>query len=249
MMTNNLSIGISLTCFKRADYLQEVLDSLKTSINKSNSNFIFYPHIDYNNDKVVDLIKSVDWIPTQYVCNKPPVGCNTNTRNAIQSAIQYHDAIIHLEDDTVLSEDAIDYYIYALNKYQDDPKIISVSGYNKTDYQNTDNYYETFTEQFFCCWGCAFWKSKIDIILNNWTKQLLFMNPQSWDSHLQENLFKNRYSQVRPVISRIQNIGAKNGTYVHDPVWHYYNHRSPYTSNDMKHPVYNSWKDYAENNK
>lgn len=247
-MTTNLNIGISLTCFKRADYLQEVLNSLKKSISLTKHEFKFYPHIDFNNDKVVELVKSVDWLPVEYVCNKPPVGCNSNTKQAIEHAIQHHDAIIHLEDDTVLSEDALDFYIFALHKYKDDDKVISVSGYNKTENINSEDYYSTFTEQFFCCWGCAFWRSKIDPVLSNWTKQLAFMNPQSWDSHLQENLFKNRYYQVRPTISRIQNIGAKNGTYVHDPVWHYYNHRSPYTSNDMKHPRYNSWKDYAENN-
>lgn len=249
-MTTNLNIGISLTCFKRADYLGEVLDSLKKSLDNYhyNNNFIFYPYIDYNNDKVLNLITSIDWIPTKYTCNKPPKGCNTNTRNAITDSIKHHDAIIHLEDDTVLTEDALDFYTYSLDKYQNDEKVISVSGYNKTEELNENDYYAIFTKQFFCCWGCAFWKSKIDIILNNWTQQLNFMNPQSWDTHLQENLFKNRYYQVRPFVSRVQNIGAKNGTYVHDPVWHYYNHRSPYTSNDMKHPQYNSWIDYAENN-
>lgn len=249
MKTNNLSIAISLTCFKRADYLKEVLDSLKASVDHTGyQDFIFYPSIDYYNDQIYNLVSEIDWIEKKIVCNKPPLGCNKNTQQAIFRAIENHDAVIHLEDDTVLAKDALGFYVYAIEKYANNDQVISVSGYNKTDEPDNNKYYDTFTEQFFCCWGCCFWKNKFSTISNNWTNQLNFMNPQSWDSYLQENVFRNKYYQVRPVISRVQNIGAKNGTYVHDPVWHYYNHRSPYTSNDLKHKQYNSWKEYAEDN-
>lgn len=250
MEQNKFQIGISLTCFKRADYLSQVLDSLKKSLEFSSyrDSFRLYPSIDFKNNSVVDLIKNIDWIDTNFIINNPPIGCNRNTKQAVQRAIQDNDAVLHIEDDTVLSYDALDFFVYALDKYKDDPQVLSLSGYTKTESINEEQYYATICEQFFCCWGCCFWKSKIDTILNNWTNQLDFMNPQSWDTHIQETLFKNRYYQVRPVVSRIQNIGAKNGTYVHDPVWHYYNHRSPYTSNDMKHTQYNSWMEYAKNN-
>lgn len=249
MTTNKTDLGISLTCFKRADYLKQVLDSLREALLYVGSNhFILYPHIDYNNDNVVKLIDSIDWIETHKICNKPPVGCNKNTLEAISRCAQNHKFILHLEDDTVLSKDALGFYLYLLGKYQDDPKVLSVSGYNKTESLNEEEFYQHFTEQFFCCWGCAFWQSKIDTVLQNWTPQLNFMNPQSWDSYLQEKLFANRYYQARPIVSRVQNIGAKNGTYVHDPVWHYYNHRSPYTSNDLSPTIYNTWKEYAKNN-
>jgi len=250
MKNTDIDLGISLTCYKRADYLKQVIDSLKESLSYyGKHNFVFYPHIDYNNDAVLKLIEDIDWIETKITCNKPPVGCNKNTQEAITEAINNHEAILHLEDDTVLAYDAIDFYVYSLCKYENSNSVISISGYNKTEELDSNNYFSVFDEQFFCCWGCAFWKSKKDIILDNWTKQLDFMNPQSWDSHLQENLFKNKYSQVRPMISRVQNIGAKNGTYVQDPIWHYYNHRSPFTSNNLRSTPYPTWKEYAENNK
>jgi hypothetical protein len=247
-ISNNFSIGISLTCFKRADYLDTVLKSLKKAIEYigSDNTFVFYPSIDYNNDKVVKLITDIDWVETKYICNKPPIGCNKNTLQAISRAIKDHDAVLHLEDDTVLSEDALGFYLYSLEKYKDDPEVLSVSGYNKTEELNDNEYFTLFQEKFFCCWGCAFWKSKAKTILQNWTPQLNFMNPQSWDTYIHENIFKNKYFQVRPKLSRVQNIGAKNGTYVHDPVWHYYNQRSPYTSTDITTTIGKTWKEYAK---
>lgn len=249
MKKNKIDLGISLTCYKRDDYLNQVLSSLKEAIKYTGINtLILYPNVDLGNDKVLKLIEDIDWIEKKIEVNKPALGCNKNTKAAISRAIYNHEAVLHIEDDTVLAHDAIDFYLYALDKYKDNTDIISVSGYNKTEEINIDAYHETFIKKFFCCWGCAFWRSKIEIILNNWTPNLNFMNPQSWDSYLQDNLFKNRYSQVRPVISRIQNIGAKNGTYVHDPVWHYYNHRSPFTSDDLKGQINLTWEEYAKNN-
>lgn len=240
--TNKLSIGISLTCFRRLDYLTQVVGSIKKAIEyTSYKDFIFYPSIDYYDDSIVNYLSSIDWIPTAIVVNKPPIGCNRNTYQAITNAISKHDAVIHLEDDTVPTKDSLEFYVHMLHKYQDDPDTISISGYNKTISNSSENYYATFKEKFFCCWGCAFWTKKIDIILNNWTNQLNFMNPQSWDSYLQENLFKDRYYQVRPHISRIQNIGAERGTYVQNPIWHYYNHRSPFTSDNIIAPKDVTW--------
>jgi hypothetical protein len=249
MNKKNIDLGISLTCFKRADYLKQVLDSLKESLNYyGDHSFVLYPNIDYHNKEVVELVEKINWIETKITCNNPPIGCNRNTKEAIKKVSENHETILHLEDDTVLTYDAIDFYVYMLIKYANSNSVISISGYNKTEELDKNSYFSTFEEKFFCCWGCAFWQNKIKIILDNWTSQLGFMNPQSWDSFLQENVFKNKYFQARPIVSRIQNIGAKNGTYVHDPVWHYYNHRSPFTSNDLRLNSYPTWKQYAENN-
>ena len=59
-------------------------------------------------------------------------------------------------------------------------------------------------------------------------------NSMSWDSYLNENVFvPNNLHQITPLISRIQNIGAENGTWIHDPNFHQLYHHSPYTSNDL----------------
>lgn len=235
-MPNDLDIAISVTCYKRLDYLSNMFGALHQSLSLANKNDIpIYISIDYYHDSIVRYINSLSQFNKITVVNNPSIGCNKNTKQALELAITKHDAIIHLEDDTIPTRDAIDFYIENLNKYKDESSIISISGYNKTTTLEPEKHKEIFKKSNFICWGCAFWKNKFDIIINNWTPfQDRDNYSTSWDTYLNEQVFqKLGYYQIRPIISRIQNIGAKNGTYIHDPVWHHSNHRSPYTSNDI----------------
>lgn len=245
--------NISLTCFRRPDYLSEVIDSLQKSIKYSKldlSKTSLYVNIDGDNKEVVDLINSIDFIPKNVIQNIPSIGCNKNTFETINRAINDSDYLLHLEDDTVLSEDAIEYFLYMFEKYKDNERVICIGGYNKTDFLDPDNLYVSFIENFFSCWGCGFWNHKWPIFRDGWTNQLSVNNPQSWDSYLQDNLFATgkKYQQVRPKISRIQNIGAKLGTWVIDPIWHEFNHKSPFTSDNIEQSHKHSWATHAKDN-
>jgi hypothetical protein len=235
-MQNNLDIAISLTCYKRLDYLTRVINSLLDSLQSANAmNTKVYISIDYHDDAIYRYISSLNLDKT-IIVNKPSIGCNANTEQAIRLALNRHDATIHLEDDTVLAKDGIAFYTTMLNEYKDHPQIISVGGYNKTINLNPTEYDQVFTDCGFVCWGCAFWKHKSEPILTNWTTMKNASNNTiSWDTHLNKNVFqKLKYLQVRPMISRIQNIGVFNGTWTtSDEDWHNKNHRTPYTSDDV----------------
>lgn len=233
-MTNNLNIGITFTCYKRLNYLQEVLTGLQNSFKYSNIYLPILFSVDYYDDSIPNYIRNIDWADISIVINKPSVGCNKNTKLALSMGLHEYDAIIHLEDDTVPSKDAIDFFVKNLIKYKDDETVYSIGGYNRTIDWDRTLLHETKKSCGFTCWGCAFWKHKSDILLNNW---IPIMNREnysiSWDSHLNENVFvPNNLCQITPYISRIQNIGSKDGTWVHDADFHANNHYSPYTSND-----------------
>jgi hypothetical protein len=216
-MTPN--IGITLTCYKRLDYLLQVLDSLKKSVDYAQYNKLkLYVSIDYFDDTIINSLQNINWIPLRYTVNRPPFGCNKNTKNAILMGLSENDAIIHLEDDTVLSVDAIDFFIKHLTNptYLDDPNILCVGGYNRTDELSKENLNEVVLHNDFVCWGLAFWKHKINTLLNNWTPLITRTHDyESWDSYLNRIVFKqnSHFKQLRPLVSRIRNIGAKDGTY------------------------------------
>jgi hypothetical protein len=240
-------LTITLTCSNRADYLKEVIDTIRDA-DKTDIEILFLPSIDYKSQKVVDIISNVDFIEKDVYIHNPRLGCNQNTLFAINRGIRYDfsDYVLHLEDDTPISKDALQYFMYCFKKYDDDKNILSVGGYNKTEDFDESEIYEIFTQNFFSAWGCGFWKSKWDIFVKNWSKSNSNFD-MSWDSYIHEVLFvKELFHQARPKISRIQNIGALNGTWVQDPVWHYYNHRSPYLSNDFEGNI--DWIQYAKNN-
>jgi hypothetical protein len=83
----------------------------------------------------------------------------------------------------------------------------------------------------------CFWRHKFDIFLNNWTPDCnRENNSSSWDTYLDENIFQNKdmnFYQIKPSISRIQNIGAIDGTWVPSIDFHTVNHRSPFTSDNL----------------
>jgi len=242
------TLSISLTCCRRPEYLQQVLDAISKA-DKSDIDIKLFTSVDKIDPKVVEIASSYQSVNIGYLnINDPPIGCNQNTKRAIQIAHQsgHSPYILHLEDDTVPTLDCFQFFMYAFEKYSEDPRTISIGGYNKTEDMEDEKIYGTFSEPFFSAWGCGFWSHKLDIIYNNWTPSKI-NGGVSWDSHLSDILFeKQKYLQVRPTISRIQNIGAEKGTWVMDSMWHYYNHRSPFLSNDFTGNI--DWKNYAENN-
>jgi hypothetical protein len=246
---SNTNISISLTCFRRLDFLQTVVNSLLSS-NMEDISIKLFASVDYFNDDCVSYLRSLN-IDKIITLNKPPIGCNHNTLLAIDQAINsnYSNYVLHLEDDTVLTKDALQYCKYAFEKYKDAESVRSITAYNKTDNIDENEIYSTIEQTFFCAWGCGFWTHKWTDIKNNWIKYLSPRNGgMSWDTHLNKTLFAKgpKYIQIKPNISRIQNIGATNGTYVSDAIWHYYNQRTPTTSDDIKTKI--NWIDYAKNN-
>lgn len=237
---NHKKIGISLTCYKRADYLEQVLDSLYASITYANLDTFrtkLYVSIDYYDDTIPNMIRAIDWISRKFTINNPSIGCNANTKQAILMSLNDNDATIHLEDDTVLTKDGISFFIKCLQEYHDDPTIISIAGYNRTNSLENADLSEVIKQKHFTCWGCAFWKHKFDIFNNNWTQDLNRENrSSSWDTHLDQNIFQKdniNFYQIKPAISRIQNIGAIDGTWVPSESFHESNHKTPFTSDNV----------------
>lgn len=68
-------------------------------------------------------------------------------------------AYIATEDDNVFSPCFLDYMNHALERFSDDPKILSISGYNHVDFYN-QNGYSTYLSKDSCAWGIGLWKEK-----------------------------------------------------------------------------------------
>lgn len=242
-----LPIGISMTVYKRLDYTQQVLESLKKSIEYSGYKYLtLYISVDFFDNSIINYIQTIDWIDVKYMINNPPFGCNKNTKNAMLMALSHNDAIIHIEDDTVLSIDAIKFFVEHLTdtNLRDNPNILSIGGYHKTDQLNPEDINKTESHNDFICWGIAFWKHKMNVVLNNWTPLITRTHDyESWDSYLNRIVFKNSsYTQIRPVISRIKNIGSQDGTYTTGAammmnmdveVWHKIYQSTKYTTDDI----------------
>ena len=244
---DNYRFGISMTCYKRLDYLKQVLTSLEKSlkyIESKNKDTCLYVSVDYYDDKILSLVNNIDFIDTQIIVNRPSLGCNMNTKQALLMSLKENDATIHLEDDTVPCIDFFDFMIKKLNRYHDDENVLSVSGYKKTTSLSNLSLEDHTLQKHYTCWGSAFWKHKFDIIKDNWIPEGNSDNKSmSWDTHLCYTLFNDlnfmgvisigSYYQVIPTISRMNNIGSENGTWTPSVDFHFKENHSPFTSENI----------------
>lgn len=227
-----------MSVHKRFDYTKRVINSIITSMDYSKTQLPVIFSIDYFDDKIVNLIETYapKFIDAKIIVNTPAIGCNNNTLSVMRKGFERHSKIIHIEDDTTLAKDAIAFLLDKLNEYENDNNIFSISGYNRTTDFPTEEKIDLIEKQnHFTCWGIGLWKNKWLRVMNNWIQNSDNRNKtKSWDSHINDSIVKldPDMLQVRPLVSRIQNIGAENGSWVPNANWHFLHHRSPFTSDD-----------------
>jgi hypothetical protein len=229
-----------MTCYKRLNYLKQVLTKLEKSLFYSKvkrKDICLYISVDYFDDKILSLVNDIDFVDTHILVNDPPLGCNLNTKQALLMCLADNEATIHLEDDTLPCIDFFDFMFNQLSLYHDQEDVLSISGYKKTDDLSNLDLKDHTLQKYYTCWGSAFWKHKFDIIRNNWIIYGDSDNKSmSWDSHICNVLFTNpdyNYYQSIPTISRILNIGSENGTWTPSQEFHFSENHSLFTSDDI----------------
>lgn len=113
-----------------------VLQSLARNRNAQNSElFIFSDGSRSEADEadvreVRKILKSHQWCGKVNIIERDQnLGCFENILSAIAEVCNLHDRFIYTEDDTVLSPYFLDYMNDALEKYEDQPSVMHISGY------------------------------------------------------------------------------------------------------------------------
>jgi len=201
---------ITMTAFKRPEYTRKVLDGLSKC--KKIEEYVLMPHVEPGNQEVIDMIKGVDFTDCDYVINTLKWDINENTFRALSHGFMEGDYIIHLEDDTVPAPDMLLYFEQMKHIYETDKDVLTICGYNKYEKQEVDekDYYLMYRKQWFTPWGWATWKDRWEEIIEpRWHDN---MDKWAWGEYLNHSLRKEKF-EIRPVLGRIQNIGAKEGRF------------------------------------
>ena len=83
---------------------------------------------------------------------------NRDLRDRIQ---ENHDRYIMTEDDNEFSPNFLQYMNQCLEKYKDDPNVLSVCGYSYQQWENVGDYpYNAYLMEGYCAWGVGFWFEK-----------------------------------------------------------------------------------------
>lgn len=235
-------IPILILGYNRPDKINKIIKALELIKPKN-----IYFHIDGAKKNYKDKIL-VQKVKTQINClrwkakiNKKyssrNLGCRDLIINGLDWFFKREKMGIILEDDCIPSEEFFYFTKLLLNKYKNDEKIFSISGYNPLDFSSRKSYY--FSKYSFC-WGWATWKrsyiqfKKISKA-SNWNKSLqkkfltinfssnlefkywkkIFINTfnkkiDTWDYIWQFSSLINNKLNVIPTKNLIKNIGFDN---------------------------------------
>jgi hypothetical protein len=237
---------ISLSLYNRSKYTKVLLDSLDNCFNIDQ--YAIYIRCEPDNQDVINLAKKFRPDQTQLHINDTRYGCNKNIYTCLNDNFLRSEYHIHLEDDTIPGKDFLLYCELCDSLFKEDDNIFSVSGYvnsnnivmDKQFYPINTEYYSYGKRNWFTPWGWATWRNRWNYIKEVFIQSL--SSKVSWDHYI-HRILQNRV-EVFPLVSRIQNVGAEQGTYCPGPEWHYnnqYNHywietNQQYLSKDS--PIY-----------
>lgn len=238
-MTNlNNNTAVVVTLCSRPAYTRQVLDALARcdDVDRFPIGLLIEPV----SQEVIDIASEFIKLPHVKAWMKvgeKQVGCNVNVYSAWAAGFDHHDRIIFLEDDDVPARDFLRFMDWGLTAYEKDKTVFSISGYQKTPADEVGCRSEVVREQWFTPWGVGTWRDRWESVRDTWPaddKQI------SWDVVIHCFARRDRY-EVRPLLARVQNIGAEGGVHVPSAEWHAARHWNPHWFETVPGPRVETW--------
>ena len=215
-----MNIALSMTAWRRPQYFEEVLESMVNAGAASISRIIISIDAGYAEEQ--DAMRSIAerLLPNaKVVCQEENLGCAGNTFYALNAAFEDEDveAVIHLEDDTLVHHQFFEYMREALPRYADNPRIWSIGGYNNGKFQHS------ITEDWggnnvglhdrFTCWGWATYRRVWEEVKDDWfgIKFVGAFDPAIYDDV--QNFHAARLGGVRNETGKL--INSPDGSWAH----------------------------------
>jgi hypothetical protein len=243
-MTLNKVITISL--YNRVDYSKQVLEHLSKCIGVEDYEILV--HIDRSPwvDELMDLVGGYSSDLDIHVFSPAKnLGCNRSIYECLDWGFEDTDYLIHIEDDILLSYDALKYFEWAGETFKNDQTVFTVDGYNNENPFPvatcwSDNLHIVKKATSFKPWGWAIWKDRWEGIKDRWQfnygsryeQGKLVFGGGGWDVCMKQYLRGDR-CRVYPLLARTKNIGAKNGTHTPSEEWHHRKHHVDVWANDI----------------
>lgn len=219
---------ITLTCWRRPEYLRRCLDALARCEGIGEYQcFIAMDRSEHNTIMAWDAgAWAVRHADNAFLLRADEhAGCNRTTKSALGYGFNVSDRIIHLEEDVIVSPDALRYCEWALDKYESDKSVFSVGMFNRNndphdlDGFDSDGIEHTILAESivrrnprFSCWGWATWRDRWQGMEAGWPTQ--GDQELSWDVAMDK--LRGDRVEIVPEVSRSINIGKEGGTHNYD---------------------------------
>lgn len=213
---------VTLPVYKRADYLRETLDALKSN---RTDGYTLYVSVEPGSDEVAGMVKAIDFMPTKILWNKEKLGLNANIRQALFSAMEDGSEFnVAIEDDVVLSPDALDLAEW-FRTYDKRGEYIALV---LCHFDGKGRPRVLHPLRKFWSWGYCFtregWKKAF---VDGWDyvekQRKEDKRGTNWDTLMMRWVLTRRFSTLLPDLSRSRHIGEVGGTHFleHNASKHY----------------------------
>ncbi len=161
------------------------------------------------------------------------LGVKDNIITGLKEMAASCDKFIIVEDDLELAPDFLRFLNEALNRYENKPKVLSISAFSYVKHIPSNYQYDAYYADRFNPWGWATWSEKIRQVdwevstqheflqstklqadFNRWgsdrsymLKRLLSNKMQTWDIQLDYYMFCQNLTSLYPAKSLVKNIG------------------------------------------
>jgi hypothetical protein len=225
---------ITMTVWRRPEYTRRVLDSLTRALQfyeeKAGEPFAERMIVSADGTEDEPNITQTREMIWRWQCKRPPLAppqmmmfshplrldCDENTRFVINQAFdQGADYVLHLEDDTVLSPDAL-CLAHFYRKFQPVPwspappfLFLGLHNHRKLEDRTPDKVIQVSD---FHGWGwitCKDWWD--DVLEPQWSMKK--QDPKGWDWSISYLMNCQHLTGIVPVLNRVLNIGRMNGRY------------------------------------
>jgi len=162
---------IILFVYKRAEHTKKVLEALyNNSLSKDSILYIYAdgPKSDADNitieniNKIRDILKSKQWCKEVHIIEaESNKGLAKSIREGTTEILDKYGKAIIVEDDIVTSPCFLNYMNEALNLYEKEEKVMTISGFVPYT-TGAEKLPDTYLLRFMSCWGWATWKRAWD---------------------------------------------------------------------------------------
>jgi len=164
-MSSNLA-PIGLSTYVRNEHLSKTINALKNNTLARESELYVFSDApkDSSDEELVaynrSYLRTVNGFKKVHIIERESNGRVANSRGGMKQLLDDYGKVIYLEEDIVTAPGYLQYMNDALDFYEDNEKILSISGYCPPLKALSNYDEEVFILQRFCAWGMATW-SKI----------------------------------------------------------------------------------------
>ncbi len=208
-------IGVAIFFFNRPIPLEKVFQAVREA--KVKKLFLIQDGARKGNESDIekvklcrDIVSNIDWYCEVYTnFSEVNLSCDHRVFTGISWAFEFVDKLIILEDDCLPSQSFFPFCESILNKYQNDPRVLMVSGMNYFDEHITDGSSYFFSNSA-CGWGWATWKRSWDTAIEQ--SNFEFLNDKYLKNIIKQNIKSLGYelSSMNKFISIVHKIRELN---------------------------------------